>query len=237
MERRSFQQLKKSGITLPASGDVDGDGVPNSMDCEPLNSDKQGWLHDKYAEVKQKLAERKVSKEAYSKAREQELIKVRAQRIEKARVEGTLKGIKEARGERKTDYKVKERLGMAKERSAKLIKGFMSLPGRIPNIPTLNNKNETRTRAYQGVRRTAVKYKIIKGKAYPIASPKTHKVRKVQVRRQPEHFSQSGGMLASDMFYPQSSMKPGRNQGMNILGLSGGKKKGKGRNPGFDMVF
>lgn len=62
----SFSQLKKKGHYMRYQADNDHDGVKNVKDCQPLNPDKQGYIHD----VKMKLLKRR--EEAIEKKREKQ---------------------------------------------------------------------------------------------------------------------------------------------------------------------
>jgi hypothetical protein len=42
----TFEELKKNKLNLPKETDTDKDGLKNSKDCQPLNKDKQGTIHE-----------------------------------------------------------------------------------------------------------------------------------------------------------------------------------------------
>jgi hypothetical protein len=42
LKRMSYSQLKKAGVAISPTGDADRDGVPNSVDCRPLDPTKHG---------------------------------------------------------------------------------------------------------------------------------------------------------------------------------------------------
>lgn len=80
--------------------DSDRDGVPNAIDCNPDDPNKQGWVHDKWEQLKQKAQNRRTvsalkREERYERekpmreARETERQK---QAIETARYKERIKG-------------------------------------------------------------------------------------------------------------------------------------------------
>ena len=46
LKTKTFKQIQKKGVFLKFQGDADKDGVVNVKDCEPLNKDKQGTIHE-----------------------------------------------------------------------------------------------------------------------------------------------------------------------------------------------
>lgn len=48
---------------LSSFKDSDGDKVANILDCKPYDKNKQGWIHDKYKEWKQKRAYRQAAEQ------------------------------------------------------------------------------------------------------------------------------------------------------------------------------
>jgi len=46
IKQKNFRQLQKQGIYLKYAEDNDHDGVKNVNDCQPLNHNKQGIIHD-----------------------------------------------------------------------------------------------------------------------------------------------------------------------------------------------
>jgi len=63
---KSENALKILGTSSKPVGamDSDGDKVPNMLDCKPYDKKKQGWIHDKIEEYKQKARERKAERSA-----------------------------------------------------------------------------------------------------------------------------------------------------------------------------
>ena len=59
---KSFNQLNKQEHFMKLNTDSDGDGVKNKNDCQPLNKNKQGWMHDfkmKRLKAKEESVEKK----------------------------------------------------------------------------------------------------------------------------------------------------------------------------------
>ena len=81
IKQKNFRQLQKQGIYLKYQQDKDHDGIKNINDCQPLNSKKQGIIHDwkisrlKKQEEKAESRKEKMLKELEDKRDEIELRK------------------------------------------------------------------------------------------------------------------------------------------------------------------
>lgn len=64
LKNLSYSQLRNQGIKLKPTGDADRDGVPNSLDCKPLNKKEQGLIHDYFKKRRElKKVDRKIEKQ------------------------------------------------------------------------------------------------------------------------------------------------------------------------------
>lgn len=57
----NYSQLQSKGIFLKYHGDRDNDGVPNIHDCKPLDSHRQGFIHD-WLKKREKRLDREIVK-------------------------------------------------------------------------------------------------------------------------------------------------------------------------------
>jgi len=72
MNENTFNQIVGKKSLGNAARDSDGDKVPNILDCQPYNKNKQGWVHDLKEKVVTKVGEFKQERVEEGKRREVE---------------------------------------------------------------------------------------------------------------------------------------------------------------------
>ena len=102
--------------------DTDKDGVVNALDCKPHNPKEQGWIHDKYKQIKENIKEKREASQEQREA-EKEMMK-----------EAKQEAVEKRREERKKQYVetevYKEKLRGAESRKSKMSGGLFGDVGR-----------------------------------------------------------------------------------------------------------
>jgi len=82
--------IKLLGKPKPLIGtrDYDRDGTMNMLDCKPYNPRQQGWIHDKWKQLKEGVAKRRAERAELKRAERESYVeakKTQAVRVGKAR--------------------------------------------------------------------------------------------------------------------------------------------------------
>lgn len=93
IRNENFKQLAKKGIYLKYQEDKDKDGVKNVNDCKPLNSSKQGVLHDWQMK---RLKKQEEQYESRREAQQKKLEDLKDELVQRKKVFDTKTGARQA---------------------------------------------------------------------------------------------------------------------------------------------